>query len=218
MSEVPIEVRTTKKRRVGSDAHSSGVEGGKALLHDASVAFSPEVLWNRKFKSRDYENALTKLAARATKVAAIADDVEAAETAEKLFKLSVELTTQKKAIDAFRQNPQDYVEKLDSLPCDFIDIFGKCSETVRVNMLSATSFTLLGLGGDGCEVMALKVAKLMEVKGMFSVGALKASGCDDRFVSSCQQNLVQGFIDKVVKKRREDFVKIMSCCSAVIGK
>ncbi|CAK0789183.1 unnamed protein product, partial [Prorocentrum cordatum] len=176
------------------------------------------VLWNRKFKSRDYENAPTKLAARATKVAAIADDAEAAETAEKLFKLSVGLTTQKKAIEASRQNPQDYVEKLDSLPCDFIDIFGKCSETVRVNMLSATSFTLLGLGGDGCEVMALKVAKLMEVKGMFSAGALKASGCDDRFVSSCQQNLVQGFIDKVVKKRREDFVKIMSCCSAVIGK
>ncbi|CAK0811462.1 unnamed protein product, partial [Prorocentrum cordatum] len=208
-----------RKRKRISEGDLSAAEAAEAALNDADEYFSADILWSGKYKKRGFENQRTKLAAKAAKAAASVGVADSAEVSEKLFKKSVDIYTTKETLDLFKDRSQDFVEKLDDLPGKFNDIFKSCSQGTQANMLSSTVFTLLSTGDIANEVMALKVAKYDDCCDHFSVATLARSGCSEAFVSSCQVNLVVGFIDKMIKKpNRDDFVKLMKSCECTVGK
>ncbi|CAK0874231.1 unnamed protein product [Prorocentrum cordatum] len=208
-------VFVTELPRVGPFVFTEFVFGALryASHSESHEARQMKTLWSKKYRPRDFENLLTRLAAKASKVASVMGETESAEISEQLYMSSVQLEDERMCLDALRNEPHTIVRKV---PKRLYYIFKKLPDNITANIMSTTSYKLASYPAPEVQATALDVAKFDSREGVLSVAMLGNSSTE--FVASCQRNMVQAFIDRVVRKNSQtDFTSVVKHCGDTTG-
>ncbi|CAK0880225.1 unnamed protein product [Prorocentrum cordatum] len=198
------------KKQRQTNGHS--VEGGRQLLEEVESYWGNALLWSRKYRSRDFENLLTRLSARASKTSSL-DHQDASSVAEELYQLSVQLADARNFVTMLRESPESVVLQLSEAGIEF---FKKIDDATVANIFSTVMLTLVAHPSADVVKLGLQVAKYR--KDAPKALSLAIMGAPSDYATSVQVNIIQTFIDKVIKKNSmQDFITIMSNCSDAIG-
>ena len=194
-------------------------ESAGKVLEDAQAVLTPEALWNRTIRPRTFENMLTRVTAKASKVASL-NNTDGPRLSEELYTFVANAEQQKFMFEMFRNSPQDAVLEpgLDTKA-------KKAFEGLEPN-LQISIITCVGLG--------LTAGPVSHVVGAVSLMNSRNS-TQDRRTHLClwqlpadtpeaqqallrtQKNIHYAFLDKVVRKMSPaDFVAVMEKCSCFI--
>jgi len=206
----------TRRRYPPLPAGSEGIlEFARRGRDEAAVDCSPSNLWNKKVRSRLYENTLTKLGARAAKAAAVLDLPEAAMLAEELYEKSAYIQELQDYFTGLHDDPALHINNEDTAE-QMLSWIAAFDVQLKINMFTKISLSLIAKSSIESVATVVKFAK---VKGRrLGLGLFAECGplCDPSVealdaVSASQSNIVQSFTDKVLKRMSPaEFITVMT--------
>eukprot|EP00959_Pyramimonas_sp_CCMP1952_P451302 9449042-Pyramimonas_sp.AAC.1 len=110
-SKVTVPESTAKPTKRSAKQSGITLDAGRQLIAEVGEYWTSSILWFRTYRSRDFENLLTRLSSKATKISTIADE-GAAEVAEELYQLSVHLNDLKEFATSLRDTPESVITSL----------------------------------------------------------------------------------------------------------
>ena len=138
----PVPAAAAPRKRARRPAGNAGViAAAQQVFDDVSAKFTPSVIFNKQIRPRSFDNALTSLAAKASKVAAV-DDKDAAELGDKCFALVTSLTLQRAFYDDVHKKPLLVVNKMEPKQ---IAHFKTVPSSLRSAILTSVGMSLLSL-------------------------------------------------------------------------
>ncbi|CAK0910979.1 unnamed protein product, partial [Prorocentrum cordatum] len=198
-----------KKLRVSDGA----VDAGRKLLEEVKENWTCDILWNKKYRARDFENLLTRISAKASKVSTVMGDESAASIAEDLFQASVDLEESRAFVAKLRDSPEQVVDDIGKRGASFIK---NVDDLTKANILSTTMFALLGSKSVETQALGVRLARFRDDPGVLSIAILRDAPAE--FQTTCQHNLVQAFTDKLIQKgSQQEFMDVMKAADATIG-
>ena len=200
-----------RKKGRGSLAIDEVVESGHQLLMDVQQQLSAEALWDRRVRSRDFENTLAKLSAKASKLAHIVHNDQAAALSESLFNASTSIEEQRGLFSELRSSPERYTTH-EMHPKD-LAIFKRLPLNLKSNILVSMGFTCLNTSevGPHTIVQAVRVARF-GCPNMACIAALgdMRDAAVHKTACQVQQSIFTACMDKVVKKHSQrQFIQVL---------
>ena len=199
------------KKKGQQKQHTAGdiIQQGEAFLEESKAQCSPEALWDRRIRNRDFETLLVKLACRAPKLANILCNPQAASLAEDMFTLSTQLEEMKVFFADVRSNPEKFVESIEEKD---LHIFGRLKINLKGNVLVQSGFALIQKNDVDPLVVAARLCRYGTPSSL-NVTALGSLTDPEvlKVALHVQQSIVSAWMDKVAKKITSDeFTKLMT--------
>ena len=193
------------------------LEKARHALAEGKTILAPENMWARKIRQRQFDNLMTKLATRASKVSKDAGSCGAAELGQALFKLCTRAEEIKSFMDDVRLQPSEFVSAMSTTA---VKLWQTLNTTLQVHMCTDVANALLST--DSVEGVALAV-KLANVVDRSSLGLGLVCGVDGdndarAYLASAQQNIVSNISDRLAKRFAVGkFIEAMARCGEFLG-
>ena len=199
-------------KQAASEVALALFESAKELHAETETMFGPEELWNRKVRARDYQNQLSKLSAKATKVSALVGVEGSIEMADSLYRLSVKIEEESSLMKSLRESFQGMIDG--PMQESQITCFNKLGQALLSNIFSTTAFALTSKGTNEALASCIKMLRMGGDQSL-SVGLLSQESTPDKeFAISCQRNIWLCFLDRVARKLTQtDFCTVMDLVS-----
>ena len=192
------------------------VESGRRTLVECKALVNASSLWNRKVRTRLYENTLTRLSAKATKVSAIVSIPESGEVSEDLFSYSTFIAEASELFTILREDPHSLIMResvLDSMK----QIITKLDIRLKVSIFSTVGLSLIAKPDPSLIAMAVQFANFRSDEKL-GLGCMLRytpvlTAADIDLAASAQANVIQAFEDKVLKRMSPaEFVDVIGKC------
>jgi len=187
------------------------IESGRRTLADSFKTLSTENLWFQKVKPAAYQNAITKISSKASKLSTLQTE-DSSDVADQLFGLTTNVEAIQSLFTSIRADASAYAVK--RLTSREKSLFQAADSSV---MCSIVAFVVSGMLENNASVPAvpgvLSLAKAEDQTSLIGLRlVLEVPGATiGEAVMRAQMNLFYQFLEKVVKRvGLTDFIQVMS--------